>query len=96
MNKIPPVHYELDMDVKLFERVVGLKTEQKIDPVKKGEGLMINVNSSVSLGIVSELSKDKIHLILKRPVCAAPEDRFAISRRIENRWRLIGYGTIKR
>ena len=96
MNKLPPVYYEISLEVKLFNRIIGLKTEQKVDPVKKGEGLMINVNSAVTLGIVSELSKDKIHLILKRPVCASPEDRFSISRRVENRWRLIGYGTIKR
>lgn len=96
IGKLPEIYYEINLVPKLFDRVIGVKTQQKVEPIKKSEALMINVNSSVSLGVVSELSKDKVHLVLKRPVCASSEDRFCISRRVDNRWRLIGYGLIKK
>ncbi|MEK6812768.1 MAG: translation initiation factor IF-2 subunit gamma, partial [Nanoarchaeota archaeon] len=61
---------------------------------KKGEPLMMNVNSAATVGVVVEMKKDGVHLKLKIPVCANKEDRITISRRFGARWRLIGYGNI--
>ena len=41
-----------------------------------------------------ELRKNKIRCRLKLPVCADSGSRVTISRRIGNRFRLIGYGEI--
>ena len=93
-NKLPPVWNEFDLKPALLERVVGTKDELKVDPIKRGENLMLNVNSSVTVGVVSELKKDLVHIRLKIPVCCFKEDRITISRLLGNRWRLIGYGNI--
>ena len=93
-DKMPPVLYELDLKPTLLERLVGTKEELKIDPIKKLEPLMLNVNSSATVGIVAELKKGIVHVRLKIPVCCRKEDRFTVSRMLGNRWRLIGTAQI--
>lgn len=94
-GKLPPVWYELNLEPHLLKRVVGARKELDVELIKKGEVLMLNVNSSATVGVVASLSKDCIHLVLKLPVCAKKDDRVTISRRLEFRYRLIGYGAIK-
>jgi len=59
------------------------------------ESLRLNVGTSATLGTVSSIKGDRIDVILKRPVCAPIKSRVAISRRIADRWRLIGSGIIE-
>ncbi len=93
-GKLPKVWNELILDVHLLNRVVGTKEELDVEPVKLTEPLMLNVNSAATVGIVAELRKNKIKCKLKLPICADPGSRVTISRRIGNRFRLIGYGAI--
>src|SRR3989338_5249261 len=93
-GKLPKVWNELMLDVHLLQRVVGTKEELKVEPIKMAESLMLNVNSAATVGIVIELRKNKIKCRLKLPVCADAGARVTISRRIGNRFRLIGYGEI--
>ena len=95
VNKTPPVHYELKLKPTLLKRVVGAKSELEVEPIKKSETLMLNVNSSATIGPVTELHKNLIKVNLKIPVCANKEDRVTISRLIGSRWRLIGYANIE-
>ena len=90
-GKMPPIWYNFYLEPKLLEKAVGTKEETSVEPIKKGEPLMININSAVTVGIVTDLSKGKIHVQLKIPVCANKEDHVVISRRFSNRWHLIGY-----
>ncbi len=91
----PKVRYEIKLETHLLDRVVGAKDKLIVDPVKKGEVLMLNVNSAATVGIVSDLGKKAITCALKRPICADTGARVTMSRRLGQRWRLIGYGIIK-
>ena len=93
-GKLPKVWNELILNIHLLQRVVGTKEELTVEPVKMSEALMLNVNSAATVGIVIELRKNKIRCKLKLPVCADAGSRVTISRRIGNRFRLIGYGEI--
>jgi translation initiation factor 2 subunit 3 len=93
-GKLPPVLYDLELEVHLLERVVGLREELVVEPIKLHEPLMLNVNSAATVGVVMKLKKNKIHCKLKRPVCCNSGSRVTISRRLGNRFRLIGYGLI--
>ena len=66
----------------------------EVKPIMKGEMLMLNVNAAATVGPVTELKKDQVHVILKKPVCADKGARVTISRRVGTRFRLIGYGEI--
>ena len=94
-GKLPNVWNELTLNVHLLKRVVGTKEELDVEPIKMSEALMLNVNSAATVGIVVELKKNKIHAKLKLPVCADLVSRVTISRKIGNRFRLIGYGEIQ-
>ncbi|MFH2028694.1 MAG: translation initiation factor IF-2 subunit gamma [Nanoarchaeota archaeon] len=94
-GKLPEVRYNLLLDVHLLERIVGLEKELNVEPIKMGEPLMLNVNSSATVGTVIKLKKNIVESVLKLPVCVDAGSRVTISRLIGNRFRLIGYGIIK-
>lgn len=93
-GKLPRVWSDLILDVHLLQRVVGTQEELVVEPIKMSEPLMLNVNSAATVGIVIELRKNRIKCKLKLPICADVGSRVTISRRIGNRFRLIGYGEI--
>jgi len=93
-TKLPEVRNELLLKVKLLERAVGVKDKLVIDPLKMKEALMMNVYSAATVGIITELKKDTVKCILKRPVCAEKGAKVTLSRMLGQRWRLIGYGEI--
>ncbi len=93
-GKLPNVWEELTLDVSLLDRVVGLEEELTVEPIKMGEPLMLNVNSSATVGAVTKIKKNKVTCRLKLPVCAEVGARATISRLLGNRFRLIGYGII--
>ncbi len=93
-GKLPPVWYEFSLKTKLLERVVGLEDEMEVKPIMKGELLMLNVNAAATVGTVVEIKKNQVECVLKKPVCAEKGSRVTISRRVETRFRLIGYGEI--
>ena len=94
-GKLPPVHYQIVLDTFLLERVVGTKEEVDVKPLAKQEMLMLNVNSSATVGVVLDPSKKNTTCILRKPIVASPGDRITISRKVGDRFRLIGYGILK-
>jgi translation initiation factor 2 subunit 3 len=85
----------LTMEVHLLERVVGTAEDLQVEPVKTREPLMLNVGTATTVGIVTSARKDEVDAQLKLPVVAEKGQRVAISRRIGQRWRLIGFGVIR-
>ncbi|MDP6548063.1 MAG: translation initiation factor IF-2 subunit gamma [Candidatus Woesearchaeota archaeon] len=94
-GKLPDVLYEITISPDLLKRVLGTKDELNVEPIKMNEALMLNVNSAATVGIVTGFKKKNIVCKLKIPVCAELSSRVTISRRIGNRFRLIGYGEIQ-
>jgi len=93
-GSLPKVLNALTLEPHLLERMVGAKDDLLVKEIHQTEILMLNVNSAATVGVVTDTSKKLIKLALKRPVCAAPGSRVTISRNLEKRWRLIGYGII--
>jgi|SRR3989344_4049969 len=94
VNGLPEAKSNLKLEINFVERVLKdlpahLK-ELKIDDI-----LLINVGTARSIGTVTNKKKNDIELSLKIPVCVYKEDRVVISKQIEGRWRLIGYGKIE-
>lgn len=94
-GKLPPVWYEFSLKTELLDRVVGSQMDLEVDHIKKNELLMLNVNAAATVGIVQNISKNKIECKLRLPVCAAPGSKVTISRRVGTRFRLIGFGEIQ-
>ncbi len=94
-NELPPVLNELTLEVQLFELAVGTPEPVRVEKIKMGEPIRLNVATAVTLGVVSGIHDDLIEMKLRRPVCASEGARAALSRRIGSRWRLIGSGVIR-
>ncbi|MBU0470291.1 MAG: translation initiation factor IF-2 subunit gamma [Nanoarchaeota archaeon] len=94
-DKLPQVHYQVTLNTNLLERVVGAKEEMEVKPLAKNEILMLNCNSAATVGVVVNPSKKNTTCVLKKPICANVGDRITISRRVGDRFRLIGYGILK-
>ena len=95
VGKTPETLYEIELDIQLLERVVGSRDELVVEPLREKEALVLNVNTSTTVGMVSDLSKGKAKLALRIPICAKRGSKITISRRLSDRWRLIGYGILK-
>jgi translation initiation factor 2 subunit 3 len=93
-GSLPEVHQALELEVRLLERVVGLPKELEVKPLALNELLMLNVGTAARVGTVSSLVGSRATVTLRAPVCAERGSRVAISRRIANKWRLIGHGVI--
>ncbi len=92
---LPPDRSELVLDTHLFKRAIGTKELVEVDRAGKGERLLLDVGTAITVGSVVSMKGDVVNLRLARPVCAEENSRVAISRKIGGRWRLIGYGMIK-
>ena len=93
-NELPDVLDSINVRVFLFDTAVGTKELVKVEPIKLGEILRLNIGTAVTLGVVEKVKGDEVSIKLRRPVCALNNSRVAISRRIGDRWRLIGSGTL--
>jgi len=96
VNQLPQTMDSFYLSINLLKRVVGTIEEKVVEPIKTNEPLMLTIGTATTVGIVSEFHSDKIGLKLKLPVCAEEGQRIAISRRIDGRWHLIGYGEIQK
>ena len=90
----PPAVSELTLKVNLLPRVVGARDDLVVDPIKEREPLVLNVNTATTVGVVTDIGKGTIRVALKLPVAPLAESKITISRRFNDRWRLIGYGTM--
>jgi len=94
-GKLPPIVQQVTLESHLLKRVVGMVEQTAVQVIKPSETLMLIVGSSATVGQVTNIgSKDKISFTLRKPVAVIPNQRVAISRQIEMRWRLIGWGTV--
>jgi len=88
----------LKLDVNLFDSAVGSTVDSSEDlqvkPIQMGELLRLNIGTAPVLGKVTKVKSSNVEIELRRPACIFENGRVAISRRIAERWRLIGAGIV--
>jgi len=101
-GKLPEICIKIEVKCHLLRRLLGVRLKkstqtQNVQDIKKGETLLVNVGSTAvggSVVLVSGNTKDQITFDLFDPVCTEVGEKIALSRRIEDSWRLIGWGEI--
>jgi translation initiation factor 2 subunit 3 len=91
-DSLPDDVEEISIEVQLFDTAVGTQEMVKVEPIKTKEPLRLNVGTAAALGAVTSSKDSKVEVKLRKPLCLLPRSRVAISRRISDRWRLIGAG----
>lgn len=82
------------LEVNLFDTAVGSADEFKVSSVQVGESLRLSIGTAPILSKVTSVRGEKIEVQFKRPVCLFEKGKVALSRRIAERWRLIGAGVV--
>lgn len=92
---LPETLEHVTLEVTLLETAVGAADLVKVDKVKLSETVRLNLGTASTLAVATSVRGDVVELDLKRPVAIEAGMRAAISRRIAERWRLIGSGILK-
>lgn len=101
VGSLPKIFVELEVSYFLLRRLLGVRSEgdkkgAKVQKLSKSEMLMLNIGSLTTGGKVTAVKADLAKIRLTTPVCTGVGERFAISRRIDKYWRLIGWAEIRR
>ncbi len=91
---LPENSDESKMTVDLFDSAVGTDAAAKVTPIQTGEMLRLSVGTAPALCKVLGAKDGNIRVEFRRSVCLFEGASIAISRRISDRWRLIGAGTV--
>jgi len=91
-----PLDVVTDIKLKytLFDKVVGSDNDVKVKPIASKEALLLTIGTAPMTGVVTKLGKGIAEMKLSGQVAIDPEIKIAISRRVQKRWRLIGYGEL--
>jgi len=99
-GKLPSIYTELEINLFLLRRLLGVKTDDKkqtkVQKLAKGELLLVNIGSTSCGGKVISVKADLAKLQLTQPACTEVGEKVALSRRIEKHWRLVGWGSVRR
>lgn len=93
-DTLPENTTRLKLDVNLFDSAVGTVEDTKVTPIQSGELLRLNIGTAPVLGQVAKSKSNSVEVELRRPACVFDGGNVAISRRIADRWRLIGAGIV--
>ena len=93
-GSLPKPVFKISLKTSILNKVVGSSEELNVERIIKGETLLLNVATAVTVALVTHSKGDVMEGDLRYPVIALPGQNVAISRKIQNRWRLIGSGTV--
>lgn len=93
-DTLPDNSIDAKLEVNLFDSAVGTVNDIKVMPIQAGESLRLNIGTAPVLAKVNKVKAERIEVQFKRPVCLFDSSNVAISRKIEDRWRLIGAGIV--
>ncbi|MFX0030976.1 MAG: translation initiation factor IF-2 subunit gamma [Candidatus Hermodarchaeota archaeon] len=89
---LPEILKEVELKVNLLDKVIGSEVQMKVQPLKHGEKLLLVVGTEKTGGTVTKILKNSTIIKLTPPICPPENFIYAISRIINRRYRLIGYG----
>lgn len=91
-GKLPEIIYKIKIKTEIFKEVLG--NNQKIEPIKTKEMLMLSVNTTITVGTVEKIKNNEIEMNLRIPIVALKGENVGIARNIGGHWRLIGWGEV--
>ncbi|KAJ7461158.1 P-loop containing nucleoside triphosphate hydrolase protein [Mycena latifolia] len=102
VGTLPQVYTELEINLFLLRRLLGVKvdaqthTHTKIAKLRRGDVLLVNIGCTCTGGRVLSVRADLARIQLTAPACTEIGEKVALSRRIDKHWRLVGWGSVQR
>ncbi len=93
-KNLPEITEQIKINFQLFKEVFGTGKHESVQPLKPSETLMLNINTTTTVGTIKRIKNNEAELILKIPIVPLKEESIGIARNISGHWRLIGFGRI--
>lgn len=93
-GNLPEISSNAKIKFSLFNEVLGVEKQQKVEPLKTNELLLLSINTSITVGQVVKLKGSEAEIYLKIPIVPLKGENIGIARNIDGHWRLIGFGEI--
>lgn len=95
-GNLPDIFEEIEVEYTLFRKIaISIKLKDyDVAVLKEKEQILLNIGSTTTVSAVLTISGGVARFSLTKPACSDIQERIAISRKIDNHWRLIGYGNI--
>ena len=93
-NNLPEISHNIKIKAEIFKEAIGTEKQEQIENIKLNEMLMLSVNTTITVGKVTNIKNNEVELSLNIPIVALKGDNIGIARNLDNHWRLIGYGKI--
>ena len=93
-GNLPEITDRIKMKFSLFEEVLGIEKHEKVAPLKTNELIMLNINTSITVGQTISIKGSEVEFFLKIPIVPLKGENIGIARNVEGHWRLIGFGEI--
>ncbi len=90
---LPPLRDDISLDINLLEKAVGYEGSSDLN-IRQNDVLLMNAGTQKTIGVCTGPGKVS-QFKLKRPVCIEAGDKVVLSKQINSRWRLIGWGVFK-
>ncbi len=91
-GKLQDPTYLLKLKANLFKEILGDEKETAVTPIKVNEPILLSINTSISVGMVSKVKGTEIEMALKIPLVALKGSKIGMARNVSGHWRLIGWG----
>lgn len=91
---LPEISDKIKIKFSLFNEVLGIEKHQKVEPLKTNELILLNINTSITVGQIIKIKENEAELFLRIPIVPLKGENVGIARNVEGHWRLIGYGEI--
>jgi translation initiation factor 2 subunit 3 len=88
-GKLPEATNTVKIKYELLKR-----TDVENPPLKQNEAIVVNANTTTNVGVVVSLGKGIATVQLKKLMIIEPGTKTALSRRINQRWRLAAWGEV--
>jgi len=93
-GNLPEISKRIKIKFSLFEEVLGMEKHEKVAPLKTNELIMLNVNTSITVGQVISLKENEADFFLRIPIVPLEGENIGLARNVDGHWRLIGFGEI--
>jgi translation initiation factor 2 subunit 3 len=82
----------ISMKTEIFERK-GLENKEKVE-IKTNDPLVLTIGTNTAVGIVIKNVNKEVTMKLKNVIVVEKGEKIAVSKNLDNQWRLIAYGEV--
>mmetsp|Transcript_34294 Transcript_34294/g.47725 ORF Transcript_34294/g.47725 Transcript_34294/m.47725 type:complete len:114 (-) Transcript_34294:1431-1772(-) len=96
VGSLPAIYKALKISFKIIRKnkVRQSKRNTKVNIIQVGELVLININSTSTLGVIMKIDYSSVFIYLNTPICSSLRTKVTVSKFIDQKWRIIIWGSL--